>query len=182
MRTRIVLFLVALALVMAGCSSSDPTTSNEYAELEQELAQSETQLTQVAAERSALAEEAAAVPAANTPSVVPAEVAALTTAWGEAVNRDDGSVTDLYRLGGYHLYGAKSIPLDDIASHLEAGTRPGEWLTEPYLLVDEGDGRYVVARGARAESAYEGSITFSIARSSDGELEIVKTAWFYASL
>jgi len=172
MRTRIVLFLVALALVMAGCSSSDPTTSNEYAELEQELAQSETQLTQVTAERNALAEEAAAVPD---------EVAALTTAWGEAINRDDGSVTDLYQMGGYHLYGAMPIPRDDIASHLEAGTVPGEWLTEPYLLVDEGDGRYVVARGSRVESAYEGSITFSIARSSDGELEIIKTAWFYAN-
>jgi len=173
MRTRIVPFLAALALVMAGCSSSDPTTSNEYAELEQELAQSETQLTQVTAERNALAEEAAAVPD---------EVAALTTAWGEAINRDDGSVTDLYQMGGYHLYGAMPIPRDDIASHLEAGTVPGEWLTEPYLLVDEGDGRYVVARGSRVESAYEGSITFSIARSSDGELEIIKTAWFYANL
>ena len=172
MRTRIVPFLVALALVMAGCSSSDPTTSNEYAELEQELAQSETQLTQVTAERNALAEEAAAVPD---------EVAALTTAWGEAINRDDGSVTDLYQMGGYHLYGAMPIPRDDIASHLEAGTVPGEWLTEPYLLVDEGDGRYVVARGSRVESAYEGSITFSISRSSDGELEIIKTAWFYAN-
>ena len=180
MRTRIVPFMVALALVMAGCSSSDPTTSNEYAELEQELAQSETQLTQVAAERNALAEEVAAVPAANTPNAV-ADVAALTTAWGEAINRDDGSVTDLYRTAGYHLYGARKIPLDNIASHLEAGTS-GEWLTEPYLLVDEGDGRYVVARGTRVNSAYEGSITFSIARSSDGELEIVKTAWFYASL
>ena len=124
MRTRIVLFLVALALVMAGCSSSDPTTSNEYAELEQELAQSETQLTQVAAERNALAEEVAAVPAANTPNTVPDEVAALTTAWCEAINRDDGSVTDLYRKGGFHLYGADSIPLDDIAFHLEAGTEP----------------------------------------------------------
>ena len=181
MRTRIILFLVALALVMAGCSSSDPTESNEYAELEQELAQSETQLTQVAAERNALAEEVAAVPAAITPNTVPGEIAALTTAWGEAINRDDGSVTDLYRNGGYHLYGARRIPLDNIASHLEAGTA-GEWLTEPYLLVDEGDGRYVVARGARVNSAYEGSITFSIARSSDGELEIVKTAWFHANL
>ena len=181
MRTRIVLFLVALALVMAGCSSSDPTTSNEYAELEQELAQSETQLTQVAAERNALAEEAAAVPAANTLNSVPDDVAALTTAWGEAVNRDDGSVTDLYKMGGYHLYGATPIPRDDVSSHLEAGPA-GEWLTEPYLLVDEGDGRYVVARGTRVNSAYEGSITFSIARSSDGELEIVKTAWFYANL
>lgn len=53
-------------------------------------------------------------------------------------------------------------------------------VTEPYLLVDEGDGRYVVARGTRV-APYEGSITFSIARSSDGDLEIIKTAWFYAN-
>ena len=64
MRKRIVSFTMALLLllVMAGCSSSDSTASDEYAAVEQELAQTsqalveaEAQLTAVTAERDALA-------------------------------------------------------------------------------------------------------------------------------
>lgn len=61
MRMRVVPFTVALLLlVTAGCSSSDPTASDEYAALDQELAQTsqalveaEAQLTAVTAEREA---------------------------------------------------------------------------------------------------------------------------------
>ncbi len=64
MKKRVVPFTVALLLlVMAGCSSSDPTASDEYAALEQELtqannetAQIEDQLVEITAERDALAE------------------------------------------------------------------------------------------------------------------------------
>ena len=58
--------VVVLSLVMSGCSSSDPTASDEYAALEQELAQTsqelaqaETQLAEFDAERDALATQAA---------------------------------------------------------------------------------------------------------------------------
>ena len=64
---RIVFIGVALLLLVAGCSSSDPTVSDEYAELEQELAQTnqdlaeaETQLAEVAAELDELAYQVSA--------------------------------------------------------------------------------------------------------------------------
>jgi hypothetical protein len=78
------------------------------------------------------------------------------------------------------IYGAEVIPYDDLASHLAEATVPGEWLTDPFLLIDEDDNRYVVARGARSNGKYDGSVTFLISRSSDDELKIAKTAWFIA--
>lgn len=55
MRKRVVPFAVALLLATAGCSSSDPTTSAEYGALEQELAQTEAQMAEVAANADAVA-------------------------------------------------------------------------------------------------------------------------------
>jgi len=49
-----------VVLIVAGCSSSDPTASDEYQTLEQELAQAESELALMTAERDALAEEGAA--------------------------------------------------------------------------------------------------------------------------
>jgi len=48
------------------------------------------------------------------------------------------------------------------------------------LLVDEGNGRYVVARGTYAAGKFPGSITFVIVTAADGELKIAETAWVYA--
>jgi len=173
MRKRIVPFAVVLLLVLAACSSSDPTASDEYGALEQELAQAESQLTVVTVERDALAAEVEAAAA------VPNDVAALIEEWGNAVSAGGGAVTDLYVPGGSHGDGSARIVHDNIATHLEAPETPGEWTTEPYLLVDDdGDGRYVVARGALAAGTYPGSLTFLIVRASDGELQIVRTAWF----
>lgn len=173
MRKRIVPFALVLMLVMAACSSSDPTTSDEYGALERELAQAESQLTVVTTERDALAAEVEAAAA------VPVDVAALIEEWGNAVDTGGGAVTELYVPGGYHGAGSTRIVYDEIAAHLEAPSTPGEWTTEPYLLVgDDGDGRYVVSRGALAAGTYPGSLTFLIARTSDGELQIVRTAWF----
>ena len=114
-------------------------------------------------------------------SAVPDDIAALTEAWGEAVDSGGGAVTDLYQTGGYHLYGAQQIAYDDIASFLEAPTESGEWLTAPYLLVNRGDELFVVARGARSAGTFFGSITFVIARGPDGVPEIASTAWVLAS-
>lgn len=61
MMNRIVFVGVALLLLVAGCSSSDPTSSDEYAALEQEFAQAETQLAEVAAERDELAHQVSAL-------------------------------------------------------------------------------------------------------------------------
>ena len=79
MRKRVVSAAIALVLVMGGCSSSDPTTSDEYAALEQELAQAnedlaeaEVLLTDAAAEHDAvvaLNETIAAVEANETANI-----------------------------------------------------------------------------------------------------------------
>jgi len=183
MRKRIVPFVVALLLVMAGCSSSDPTASDEYAALEQELARSEAQLAEVTAERDALvaeAETAAAVPEETVTGTVPDDVAALTEAWGDAISTGGGAVTALYTSDGFHLSSSQRIAHDDIAAHLEEPSAEGEWLTEPYLLIDDVNGRYVVARGTYAAGQYPGSVTFVIVRAADGGLEIAETAFVYA--
>jgi len=113
---------------------------------------------------------------------VPDDVAALIDDWGNAVDSDDGSVTALYETGvGYHLSNTEVIPYDNLASHLAVATVPGERLTDPVLLIDKDDNRYVVAFGVRVNGQYDGSLTFLISRSSDDELKIVKTAWFYAN-
>ncbi|MBE0688482.1 MAG: hypothetical protein IH585_21010 [Anaerolineaceae bacterium] len=49
---------VALALLVAGCSSVDPTTSEEFQALESQLAAAQQQLADVIVERDALADEA----------------------------------------------------------------------------------------------------------------------------
>jgi hypothetical protein len=59
LRRPFISMLVVLLLVVAGCSSSDPTVSDEYAAIEQELAQIEAQLADMTAEGDALAAEAA---------------------------------------------------------------------------------------------------------------------------
>ena len=183
MRKRIVPFAVTLLLVVVGCSSSDPTKSDEYASLEQELAQAQAQLADVTVERDVLVEQAeAAAPVLQegNPAAVPEDLAALTVAWGEAINAGGGAVTELYTTGGFHLYGSTIYARDQIAAHLEAPSTEGEWITDPYLLVDEGNGRYVVARGAYAGGSFPGSITFVVVRTADGELKIVETAFVYA--
>ena len=182
MRKKLIAIVIAVLLVVAGCSSSDPTASDEYAALEQELAQSEAQVAEVTAERDALVAEAEAAAAASEDGMataVPDDVAALTAAWGDAINSGDGAVTALYSESGFHLYNTTKIDHDDIAAHLEGPTTDGEWVTEPYLLIDEGDGRYIVARGTRGAGVYPGSLTFLIVRDADGELEIAETAFVY---
>ena len=182
MRNRIIPFVVVLLLLVAGCSSSDPTTSDEYAALEQELAQSEAQVAEVTAERDALVAEAEAVAAASEDgmaTVVPDDVAALTDAWGDAVGSGDGAVTALYSENGFHLHNTTKIEYDNIATYLEEPSSPGEFVTESYLLIDEGDGRYIVARGVYGAGVHPGSLTFLIVRGEDGELKIAETAFVY---
>lgn len=182
MRRRFVPFVVALLLVIVGCSSSDPSASDEYAALEQRLVQSEAQLAEVTTERDALiaeAEATAAVTDETAIGAIPDDVAALTEAFGDAVNSGGGAVTELYTPKGFHLYNSQTIAHDDIASFLEQPSGDGEWITEPYLLTDEGNGRYVVARGTYSGTGAPGSVTFVIVRDADGGLKIAETAWVY---
>lgn len=115
----------------------------------------------------------AAATAAPTP---PDEVAALIDEWMDAA---DGSVLDLYTSTGYHLYGADSFTGEDLVNHLQIPGISHEWASELMLVVDEGDGRYVVTRGLRNSGVVSGvsAMTFEILTQSDGELRIAQSAW-----
>jgi hypothetical protein len=176
---------VALLVLAAGCSSSDPTASDEYAAVEQELTQTEAELAEVTAERDAFAVEVvadAAVLEEAIAAVAPEKLAALVDDWHEANSRGDGSVLDLYVPEGYHLYGATRIEYEDIPSHLSSGTYEHEWITGPMVITDEGDGRYVVVRGMRIANSggsNASAVLFEIVRTVDDELLLAQTSWFY---
>lgn len=112
----------------------------------------------------------------------PDEVATLVEEWGEAVNRADGSVIDFYRPGGYHVYGSQRIAYDDIASHLDSGWT-GELITDPLLVVDDEDGRYVVVCGVRnthpSGFSVSSALSFEIVTTADDELQLAQTSWLY---
>jgi hypothetical protein len=137
---------VALLLLMAGCSSSDPTASDTY--------------------------------------VVPEEIAALIDDWYQAVERQDDSVLELYVPEGYHLYGDERIAYDEIPGHLQGGGNRSVWITEPLLIAEDEDGRYVVVRGMSLTSgigSHASALMFEIVTTPDDELRFVQTAWFYDS-
>ena len=121
-------------------------------------------------------DDVAAATAAPTP---PDEGAAVIDDWYDAASRGDGSVLDLYTSTGYHLYGTKSFTGEDLVIHLETPGISHEWVSELMLVVDEGDGRYVVTRGMRNSGAVSGvsAMTFEIRTQSDGELRIAQSAW-----
>jgi len=120
------------------------------------------------------ADEAAGGTVASKP---PDEVATLIDNWFDAGG--DGAVLDFYTPTGYHLYGTQSFTGEDLANHLETPGISHEWVSELMLVVDEGDGRYVVTRGMRNSGAVTGvsALTFEILTQSDGELLIAQSAW-----
>jgi hypothetical protein len=163
MRKSMIGLAVALALA-AGACGQDVTESDEYQTLEQQLVATEVELAEA---------QAATLPE------VPAEVLAFLDEWWAANERDDGSVTDLYTVSGYHLYGDEKISRNDLAAHLNTALSP-EWITEPYLIVaDRSRGRYVVTRGMRS-GTWASALTFEIVAMADGELKLAQTAWTYA--
>ena len=117
---------------------------------------------------------------------VPDEVAAVIDDWWDANERGDGSVVELYRASGYHLYGDERVARNELAEHFGSGSSGDEheWITEPLLIAAEPDGRYVVARGMRITNGGESwasALTFEIMTSANGELEIAQSEWMYAN-
>ena len=148
--------------------------------------QTEAELAEVTTERDALAgeaETAAASPAQTDATVAPEDLAALIDNWYAANDRADGSVLDLYVPEGYHVYGDQRIEYDEIPAHLSGETSTHEWITEPLLITDEGNGRYVVVRGMRITIAdiypNASAVMFEIVMTPDDELRFAQTAWFY---
>lgn len=126
------------------------------------------------------ADEAAGGTVAST---APKEVATLIDDWLEAITRGDGSVLDLYTSTGYHLYGDQRYSGEDLVKHLETPGINHEWASELMLVVDEGDGRYVVTRAGRNSgiASAVSALTFEILTQSDGELLLAQSAWSKAS-
>jgi hypothetical protein len=117
-------------------------------------------------------------------TAAPAELAALVDDWYAANDRGDGSVLDLYVPEGYHLYGDQRFEYDEIVNHLSGGSTEieHEWITEPLLIAEDDDGRYVIVRGMRITSSTwsnASALLFEIVTTPEGELRIVQTAWFY---
>lgn len=173
--------ILAVAVTLAACSV-DPTTSDEYRAVEQELAAGEQQLAEQKAELSAALVALEDLSEARTADRVPADVAAVIEGWWAANERADGSVVDLYTPTGHHLYGNQKISLENLASHLNAPGYTAEWITEPYLIAAEPAGRYVVTRGIRTSSggmSWATALTFEIVTSPDGDLKIAQTDFTY---
>lgn len=108
----------------------------------------------------------------------PEDVAQLVEDWWEAAERKDGSLIEMYRPEGYHLYGTQVIELGDLPAHLGPGDH--ERITEPILVVDEGDGRYVVTRGVRntlGGRSFASAVTYTIVTEPDGPLKFAYTEW-----
>ena len=191
-RALLVVLAVVMFLAVAGCSSSDPTASDEYAALEQDLAATESDLVAAEANLNAAEQELANVStvaaAANTVSdgvsqdvgrgPVPDDVVALIDQWKQAT---ESSMVDLYTANGYHLYGTQKFSGDDIGPHLVNPAVTHETLT-PLLLVADESGRYVVTQGVENTFGYEeaqSGVSWEIVADSDGTLKIAQSAWLY---
>ena len=116
----------------------------------------------------------------------PEGLATLIDDWYAANDRGDGSVLDLYVAEGYHLYGDQRFEYDEIVNHLSGGDMEieHEWITEPLLIAEDDDGRYVVVRGMRTRNpvgSNASALLFEIVTTPEGDLRIVQTAWFYDS-
>lgn len=115
-------------------------------------------------------------------AAVPEDVAALLDEWQAANSSNDVSVTDLYAVGGYHQAGTNKLTGEELATELSLPGWTHEWTTEPYLIVDEGDGRYVVVRGLEISNdsmASHSAFVYEIGTDSDGQLEILQTNWIW---
>jgi hypothetical protein len=115
-------------------------------------------------------------------AAVPEDVAALLDTWETANNQNDGSVLDLYAIGGYHLAGTNRYTGEELAAELSVPGWDHEWTSEPFLIVDNDDGRYVVVRGLEISNdvvVANSAFVYEIGTDSDGQLEILQTNWIW---
>lgn len=180
MRRTLIMMTLMVALV-AGACAADVAESEEYQELEARLSAVQEELAAAEEEVAYLQEETEAQAEAESTvaTEMPAEVTELLDEWLAAVERNDGSITQLYVPGGYHLYGGRYITLDRLDDHLNAPGWTTEIISGPYLVVAEPEGRYVVTMGLRNTSgsgAYASAFTFELV-SRDGELKVAETNW-----
>ncbi len=109
MRKQMVLFGTVLLLLVAGCSSVDPTTSEEYQALGSQLAAAQQQLADVIVERDALADEALTAAARHD------KVLANQEAVAEIIANPDSFGTEEEVLDLLLTYAAPGAVVDDVA-------------------------------------------------------------------
>lgn len=181
MRKKIALLLgPALIVLVAGCST-DPTTTDEYLDLEQRWASTQEELLGARADLANAIEERDELMAELE---VPDAVVDLLDDWWQANERSDGSVSDLYVANGYHQYGSQRISKDQLGEHFGSSEYEAEWITEPYLIAAEPEGRYVVSRGVRNSTgvmSFASALTFELEENSDGTLQILHSDWSYVT-
>ena len=174
MTRRLFLLLLAVALLVAGCSS-DPTTSEEYEALEQELATAEQQLAatevelaEVTAERDSLAAEATQMHGGEADATLPAEAVDVIDAYVATLVAADGEamldyVTDDFT---FLSYGTDVQERDFRASYVTANYSDFgvETMGETMVL---GDGETIivaVAERATTPMAAEGFSTMRLVK------------------
>jgi len=183
MRRTMIMMSLVLALV-AGACAADVTESTEYQDLEAEVAALQQELSGVrvdlaSAQADLVAAQAWLDEGETSSEAVPDEVLAVLDEFEAALERKDGSIVDLYLPTGYHMYGTQKITRDNLESHLGAAGWTHEWITQPFLVVAEPEGRYVVTRGLRNSSGLisaASAFTFEIV-TRGGELKIAETGW-----
>lgn len=170
---------IVLIGVLSACSD-DPTTTDEYRALAQDLETVQQELSAMTGELSQAEASVAEAAAEAGRWEVPADVKTLIDEWSLAIDLDDGSVTDLYWSMGYHLYGDQIIPREDVAAYWAEPFFPMEWITEPVLIAAEPEGRYVVTRGLRTrlgDQTFASAFTFEILDVPEEGLRIAQTDW-----
>lgn len=129
-------------------------------------------------------DQSSTTPEVAAVTAVPAEVSQLIDDWQAALNRGDGSVVHLYTPDGYHLYRTTKYSGDEMAAHLQGGDPEDHvWVTEPLLVVHEGD-RFIVTGGFANNLGgtwWTSALTFEIVDTADGPL-IASTNWLDARL
>lgn len=118
----------------------------------------------------------------STAPTAPDAVSAVPDAWFAALEQGDDSVLDLYVTGGFHQYGTVRYFGDDITTHLSSGTFTHEWITEPYVITNEGDDTYLVVRGMRNTVPAVGVsvasvLIFEIETGESGGPQIASSQW-----
>lgn len=180
MRKSTIVLVLAVTVTATGCAG-DAATSDEYRALEQEVAALEQELSDMATESTDGRASLQGDPGEDGSGMeVPAEVAAMLDEWWAANERSDGSVVELYLSTGYHLTGDEKISLESLAAHLSTPGWTSEWITGPYLIAAEPEGRYVVTRGVRnssGASSFASALTFEVLTTTGGELKIAQTNW-----
>ena len=122
--------------------------------------------------------------AGDDAAAAPDGVSAVPDAWFAALEQGDNSVLDLYATGGFHQSGTERYFGDDIVGTLSGAGWTSEWITDPYVITNEGAGTNLVVRGIRntqlaSGTAWASALVYEIETTDNGEFEIASSTFIY---